>query len=140
MDDTPVDWEKQKRVKEAQARAERDLLERAKEKDRLKEESADTTTEKKLERMAIVGLVFMACAVVMGFIQTALGQSTSNFFDNVMMTAKIVGLLISGIVFVSSVLLIRLKKANAWGGLVKSSISFLLYLFYCVVLYIAWLI
>ncbi len=160
MDNKPVDWEKLRRGKEAQERAERDLLEREKKKDKTNlgffgaKEFGEKphgftwdseTLRKNLERMSNIGFAFMICTVAMGFIQSAvgifnLGQGYSQIFDIVMTISKTVGLLCSGVAFISSLLLIWLKKYDAWGSLVTSSIAFILYIFYCVVLYISWLI
>ncbi|MBR5939457.1 hypothetical protein IKZ77_02820 [Candidatus Saccharibacteria bacterium] len=150
MDDAPVDWEKQKRIKEAQERARKDLLKEEAKKDKVNQGFLgakefgvkphgftwdEETIRKNLERLANIGLLMTICAVVYGFIELAvgvmsLGAGFGQIFDAVITISKVVGLLCSGVALVSSIIVIRLKKYKIWNALITAAIAFALYLIY----------
>ncbi len=150
MDNDLIDLEKMRRGKEAQERAERDLLETEPKENKVnqgflsaKEYGAkphgftwdEETIRKNLERLANIGLLMTICAVAYGFIELAvgvinLGAGFGQIFGAVMTISKVVGLLCSGVALVSSIIVIRLKKYKIWNALITAAIAFALYLIY----------
>lgn len=144
-----MDWEKARRIKEAKERAEKDLLERELKSGKVNQgflsakeygvkphgyTNDPEVVRRNLERLAGVGICFMVPAVIFGFIimlmGTRLGQGMGTLFDWIQAISEMVGLLCSGVAFVCSIIVIRLKKNKVYAALITSLTALLLYMAY----------
>ena len=92
-----------------------------------------------LERLSGVGFCFVMLAVAIGIIMMTVGGGLGQagmLFNWIQTIGEGVGLFVSVVAFVSSIIVIVVRKNKVWGGLVTSAAALLLYIVYKVILFV----